>query len=271
MKVWGNLPELPLALTSSSLRRSWLLFVPADGTWRVPWDPGPNDALSAGEDNELLVTPYAQSEACHNSSLLCHKRKLQKPLILVSSSAQQHLLCPERSVCYNSHWVPGQKSSTIQWPLTCGRTLQEALHPTGTFTMLDGKHVAIKCPKKSGSVCYNYKGFYLIMFFGLVNADYKFTLAHIGVNGLASNTAMFNASVLRWSTENLTDFPDSLLLLNNNWDVPLLEMTPSCCDCGWWSPSHIVTWTWSRNSSITDLPMPAKMSTFCHTTSGVCW
>lgn len=57
---------------------------------------------------------------------------------------------------------------------------------------LDGKHLAIKCPKKSRSIHYNYKGFYLIVLFGLVDADYKFVCTHVGAFRSASDAAVFN-------------------------------------------------------------------------------
>lgn len=82
---------------------------------------------------------------------------------------------------------------------------------------LDGKHMVIKCPKKSGSMYRNYKGFYTIVLLGLVHANFKFLWAHI-VNGSASDAAVFSSSSLRQSTEeNLVGFLDPELLLN---DIP---------------------------------------------------
>lgn len=38
---------------------------------------------------------------------------------------------------------------------------------------IDGKHIAIRAPKKSASVYHNYKGFFIILL-ALVDADYRF-------------------------------------------------------------------------------------------------
>jgi len=61
---------------------------------------------------------------------------------------------------------------------------------------LDGKHIAIKKPKRSGSLYHNYKGFFSIVLLGLVDADYKFLWVHIGSSGSSSDCGVFNRSSL---------------------------------------------------------------------------
>lgn len=65
------------------------------------------------------------------------------------------------------------------------------------FGALDGKHIAIKQPPGSGSLYYNYKGFFSVVFFAIVNAIYEFIYVSCGTNekifdgGVIKNTDFY--------------------------------------------------------------------------------
>ena len=60
---------------------------------------------------------------------------------------------------------------------------------------LDGKHIAITCPKQVGSNYYNYKQFHSIILMALVDADYK--LSWVDVGSMAGDANVFNDSERR--------------------------------------------------------------------------
>ena len=61
---------------------------------------------------------------------------------------------------------------------------------------IDGKHIKIKKPSKSGSAFHNYKCFFSIVLPGLVDEDYRFLWVHVGAEGAASDAGIFNQSSL---------------------------------------------------------------------------
>ena len=89
---------------------------------------------------------------------------------------------------------------------------------------LDGKHVACKCPPRSGSLYFNYKKFYSIVLLALVDSDYKFVWADVGGMGAASDAQLWNLSELKTSIEdmntNTLHIPDPAPLPNDTQDVP---------------------------------------------------
>ena len=69
---------------------------------------------------------------------------------------------------------------------------------------LDGKHIAMKKPKKSSSEYFNYKGYFSLVPLALVEADYKYLRINVGASGSSSDAQIFNCSKLTRRIENRT-------------------------------------------------------------------
>ena len=69
---------------------------------------------------------------------------------------------------------------------------------------LDGKRIAIKKPKKSGSEYFNYKGYISLVLLALVAAEHKFLWVNVGASGSSSDAQIFNCNTLKRRIENRT-------------------------------------------------------------------
>lgn len=86
---------------------------------------------------------------------------------------------------------------------------------------LDGKHIAVKRPPKSGSTYYNYKGFYSIVLMALVDADYMFRWIQVGDVGSSSDGQIWNHCELRQSLDDgILGIPDPEPLPTDDEDTP---------------------------------------------------
>ena len=55
---------------------------------------------------------------------------------------------------------------------------------------VDGKHVRIKMPTDGGSLFYNYKHFFSILFLALVDANYCFIAVDVGTVGKSGDSSI---------------------------------------------------------------------------------
>ena len=69
---------------------------------------------------------------------------------------------------------------------------------------LDGKYIAIKKPKKSGSEYFNYKGYFSLVLLALVDPEYNFLWVNVEACGSSSDAQIFNCSKLKRRIENGT-------------------------------------------------------------------
>ena len=61
---------------------------------------------------------------------------------------------------------------------------------------IDGKHIQMQAPPRSGSTYYNYKHQFSIVLLAVVDYNYKFILVDNGAPGKCSDAEVFNKSIL---------------------------------------------------------------------------
>jgi len=126
--------------------------------------------------------------------------------VIVETMKQDYVKCPVQAV----DWTVISDEFWHRWnfPHTCGA--------------IDGKHIAIKKPMNSGSLYFNYKGFFSIVMLSVVDADYKFIWVDIGSRGASSDAQIFNNSELKaCMDDNSISFPAPAVLPNDtNTKIP---------------------------------------------------
>ncbi len=86
---------------------------------------------------------------------------------------------------------------------------------------MDGKHVIIQAPMKSGSEFFNYKSTFSIVLFAVVDADYNFLYVDVGGQGRISDGGIYqNCSLYQKLQRNKLNFPEDEPLENRERKIP---------------------------------------------------
>lgn len=86
---------------------------------------------------------------------------------------------------------------------------------------IDGKHIRIRCPRNTGSLCYNYKEFFSIVLLAIVDANYRFVAVDIGAYGREGDAGVFMRSDMGKRIKNGTfSIPPPKNLPNTNIELP---------------------------------------------------
>ena len=59
---------------------------------------------------------------------------------------------------------------------------------------VDGKHVNIQAPANSGSLFYNYKSFFSLVFLAVASGDYRIVIVDIGGYGSNNDSGLLNST-----------------------------------------------------------------------------
>lgn len=104
-------------------------------------------------------------------------------------------------VC-NSIWSNLQEEympvpSELQW-IEKAERFEELWNLPNCIGSIDGKHIRINCPRKSGSAFYNYKNYFSLQLLAIADADSNFIAIDVGDYGRNGDGAVFkNSSIGR--------------------------------------------------------------------------
>lgn len=88
---------------------------------------------------------------------------------------------------------------------------------------MDGKHIRITKPYSSGSLYYNYKKYFSVVLFAVVNAKYEFIYVHAGIHGRAADSGVLKKTKFYEKLINESLYlPDQSILPQSQVTAPYL-------------------------------------------------
>lgn len=165
--------------------------------------------------NDLLekVGPKLQKKTTNFKEPICPGLRLSITLRYLATGESYRSLCYSFRVPHNT--ISGIISETCKAIydelsdefMPCPKTPDEWKNIAEGFSRrwqfhnclgaIDEKHVRIEAPKKSGSIYFNYKGYYSIVLFAVVDSNYKYIYVDVGSQGAASDGGIFSDCTLR--------------------------------------------------------------------------
>lgn len=89
---------------------------------------------------------------------------------------------------------------------------------------IDGKHIRIFAPGKSGSLFFNYKDFFSIVLLAIVDANCKFIFVDVGAYGKEGDSGIFNKCRISEVIKTGEYFPSPEILPNSNKKLPYVHI-----------------------------------------------
>lgn len=111
-------------------------------------------------------------------------------------------------------------TSETEWKNTA-KMFEEKWNFSHCVGAMDGKHVAVEKPPGSGSCFFNYKQFFSVVLFAIVNANYEFMYVHTGINGSVSDGGVIQHTKFHEKLmKSQLNLPPASTLPNSNITVP---------------------------------------------------
>ncbi|XP_055905518.1 uncharacterized protein LOC129941006 [Eupeodes corollae] len=99
--------------------------------------------------------------------------------------------CDKIWICLKENYMPEQTEDT--WKKVADKFLTSTNFPN-CVGAIDGKHIRVQKPSKSGSKYMNYKNYFSLVLMAVTDADYCFLSVDIGSQGSASDSHVFQRS-----------------------------------------------------------------------------
>lgn len=111
--------------------------------------------------------------------------------------------------------------STPEAWLQCSDEFEKLWNYPNCLAAIDGKHVMLQAPINSGSEYFNYKSFFSIVLFALVDANYNFLFVDVGAQGRISDGGILKNTIL-WQKiqEKSLNIPEPKPLPGREKDLP---------------------------------------------------
>lgn len=199
-----NFLRVPPVMFDELLDRLRPLITKQDTPYRKALEPGLKLAMTLRHlaSGDRYASMKFDFRVPHNTMSLCVREVCQA---IIDEYKDECIQCPTTEVEWRA--ISAEFGRRWNMPHACGA--------------LDGKHIACRRPRKSGSLYFNYKGFFSIVLMGLVDADYKFLWIDVGGYGHMSDAQIFNASELKECLEdNSIGFPAADALPNDDTPTP---------------------------------------------------
>lgn len=109
-----------------------------------------------------------------------------------------------------------------EW-LTISKGFWEKWQFPNCIGAIDGKHFSIQCPKRSGSLFYNYKHRFSTLVMAICDSEYKFTYLEVGSYGREGDAGVFSRSRLFDGLEHQRfNIPESKLVNGTDFNAPFV-------------------------------------------------